>query len=76
LKVCEDLAKQNAAGIKNINPGITGNINPIIPIIVKKHPHQKKNSLTTLFEEGSTFIIRIYEAGILKKNYFKPENYN
>jgi len=53
------LAKQNAAGIKKINPGITGNMSPTIPIIVNILPHQKNKTLAILFEEGSTFIARI-----------------
>jgi hypothetical protein len=56
LNEADDFAKQNAAGMKKINPGMTGTIKPMIPINVKKTPHQKKNILDILRLEGSTFI--------------------
>jgi hypothetical protein len=56
LKKSDDLAKQNAAGIKKINPGITGKIKPITPNTERKTPNQKKNSLIIFREDGSTFI--------------------
>ncbi|HKB85428.1 MAG TPA: hypothetical protein VKD08_04610 [Ignavibacteriaceae bacterium] len=56
MNEADDFAKQNAAGMKKINPGMTGTIKPMIPINVKKTPHQKKNILDILRLEGSTFI--------------------
>lgn len=63
----DDLAKQKTAGIKKINPGRTGKIIPIRPIIEKKIPHQKKNNLVILPEDGSTFINNITDELIKQK---------
>jgi len=41
LKFFEAFTKQNYAGTKKINPGIIGNITPIIPITKKNNPNTK-----------------------------------
>ena len=41
----DPFAKQNAARMKNTNPGINGTIYPIIPIPVKKNPSTTQSGL-------------------------------
>ncbi len=69
LKKADDLAKQYAAGMKKIKPGITGNIKPMMPIKVNKTPQQKKNIFIILLVEGSAFIEKITDIFVKTEEF-------
>ncbi len=60
MRLCsldEDLARQYAPGIRNMNPGIMGITSPSVPITTKKIPKERYIILTILLLEGITFIL-------------------